>query len=382
MTTRRVLHLLEAAGAGGLETRLETIRRLDPVAEHVIIAPSHAKVAVSAFWGGSFVELPYDLDDKLSIANAVAFSPWLLRLNAGAGSVVLHSHTPYAAILLAIGATPDMTHVHTLHGPMWLPWQGKGRKIYEAVLARNVDYLIGVSDEMTDRIHALIASRPVVTLSNAAALLRPQPDARPSQPPTAIAFAGRLEHNKAEGLEALFSLLASLRGGPRLDIFGDGALRARLETLAAPLGSRIRFLGTNMNFTDQIRNYDVIAGEGRVVLEALAAGVPALVCAARLSGFVTPDTLPRLLYANAALRGMGRTPEVTADALLAPPQPPHLPETPSVAAICRSLETQTVYSRARTELATRAKAAFRAYGGVYQYAFDALDYVGQAGEPW
>tara|TARA_R110000751_G_scaffold24594_9_gene67592 strand:+ start:671 stop:1795 length:1125 start_codon:yes stop_codon:yes gene_type:complete len=71
----------------------------------------------------------------------------------------------------------------------------------------------------------------------------------------------------------------------RLEVIGDGAERAAVEALLAPLGDRVRFLGVEpdplrlrkaMEAADLLVWPGVNEGFGMVYLEALAAGLPAL----------------------------------------------------------------------------------------------------------
>jgi glycosyltransferase involved in cell wall biosynthesis len=102
--------------------------------------------------------------------------------------------------------------------------------------------------------------------------------------PTVLAL-GRLVPVK--GLAGLLAALAEL-GGVELLIAGDGPLRAQLVQQAAPLGSRVRFLGEVrgaarrrlLHGCDALVLPSRVLGDGRtesaptVLLEAMAAGCP------------------------------------------------------------------------------------------------------------
>ena len=104
---------------------------------------------------------------------------------------------------------------------------------------------------VTTAVSQWLAHEAQSLVSAAAPVVAPMPVATelftPGQEPrdrNALLFVGRL--TKQKGVDLLLQALAKLPGDIRLDVVGDGAERAALETLAGELGvaSRVRWHGT------------------------------------------------------------------------------------------------------------------------------------------
>ena len=118
-----------------------------------------------------------------------------------------------------------------------------------------------------------------------------------------VGGVGRLAHG--EGFDQLIRTVAALPGANLL-LVGDGPARVALERLAAIEGAadRVRFAGTVGHVREMLCAMDVFAAPagpetaGLVVLEALAAGLPAL--------YATCPPLDELAAAHAAVDGSHR----------------------------------------------------------------------------
>lgn len=143
--------------------------------------------------------------------------------------------------------------------------------------------------------------------------------------PIRVGYAGRLESHK--GVDVLLDAVA---GDDRLhlDIAGNGPCRAALESRAADLNGRVRFLGAlaGKDLPAFYRSVQVLAVPsletpgwieqfGRVALEAMACGTPvvasdsgALPDVVGTAGILVPPGDPEAL--RAALRRVGDNPEL------------------------------------------------------------------------
>lgn len=386
MQAARHIHLLEHVGSGGLETRLESLRRLDPDVDHVIASGPASSDALGRFWGGQRVMLPYDLGLKTTIGEFVAIQAAIARAAGETLSAVVQTHAPMAAIAAASAlGESDAVHVHTIHGPLWFTWSHKALSAYAHVVAHAVDHLVVVSPETRDIAAAFGLRREPIELSNVSALIRPSQGREPRDNNDVVraAFAARLDADKIAGLLDLVAAVAPLTDQLEVDVFGDGGMASAVEDAAREVGN-VNLAGLDMAFGERVADYDVVIGQGRVILEALAAGVPAALCDSRLIDFVTAHNLERVLYANATARRLPRDARLDAARLLDPPPPPRLPEPRDVRAIHKAIAVQGPQSvrEARKAFQRRIGATTRAFSVIYSFAYDAIGYAFGAGRPW
>lgn len=187
--------------------------------------------------------------------------------------------------------------VHTYHGvpdDTGEPWfSGRGgatppslrsRVVLaaDAVLARTVNRIVVPSSTMgsflTSRLR--VPAHKIVHIDNGVYL----PVARPlAAPIRRLLFIGLLVPRK--GLADI--LLALQRPGvmpadATLTVAGDGPSRAEAETLAVPLGGRVRFLGYRADVADLLSSHDAVVLPSRmeqqplVIAQAMGAGRPVL----------------------------------------------------------------------------------------------------------
>jgi glycosyltransferase involved in cell wall biosynthesis len=106
------------------------------------------------------------------------------------------------------------------------------------------------------------------------------PDPSRARAPRRILFVGRLEPQK--NLPAL--VRAAAIADAELEIVGEGSLRASIETLAAEVGARVRFLGAlpNAALPERLREASLFVlpslyeGHPKTLLEAMSAGTPVI----------------------------------------------------------------------------------------------------------
>jgi len=351
------IHILEAIGLGGLESRLEAIRCLDSTVQHILAIPSGWRSSVPTFWGGDVLELPVNPNLLCDYKGLVLFQESLSSILHLYPRSVIHTHTPWPAI--AVASAPCMAtsvHVHTLHGPIWIPWLGKGKGIFHAVITNLVDRAIAVSGEVRARANSVGLTRRLLMISNASATERSSVTKTKKASGTSMlkaAFASRFDVGKCEGLYELLEMLRDCPDVVRLDIFGDGPLLHEITQKVKEVGGQIRVMGADHSFKTKIPDYDLIIGEGRVVLEALSAAKPVLLCGSQLAGFVTSENIDAIEYSNCTSRGLSDVKPPSLAELLNPPAPPPMPA-------CLSIPELNAYLAIRSNRAVVARQQFSA----------------------
>ncbi len=236
----------------------------------------------------------------------------LLRIMRGERFDLVHSFTPKAG-LLAMGAARlagIAVRVHTFTGQVWATRSGLSRtmlKSADALTAANATLTLADSPSQL----AFLIEQGVVRSGNGhvigkgsvsgvdAGRFRPDPVARRAvrhrlgmvDSDVVLTFMGRLNRDKGVlDLAKAFAVLASERTDVRLLVVGpdEGGMQPAMRALCGPHAGRVQF----EDFTDQPQAFmaasDVLClpsyreGFGSVVIEAAAAGVPAV--ASRIYG--------------------------------------------------------------------------------------------------
>jgi glycosyltransferase involved in cell wall biosynthesis len=166
----------------------------------------------------------------------------------------------------------------------------------DALVARAVATTVVPSPSMGEFLSGRlrVPAGRVVHVDNAVGL---PPSAPPAGPVRHLLFVGLLVERK--GLADLVDALArpgAFPAGCDLTVAGDGPERAALESRAAPLGGRVRFLGFRSDVPALLADADALVLPSRmeqqplVVAEAMAAGKPVL--ATRCGGVADMLTVP------------------------------------------------------------------------------------------
>lgn len=132
----------------------------------------------------------------------------------------------------------------------------------------------------------------------------------------------RLHLGKHKALEVLFDEIrdAAQSKNVQLVVIGEGGGRPALEKKASEImqqsegRARIHFAGGFRITPSDLKQADLVVGQGRTVVEALASGVPAAVCGNQgYFGLLTPETLPTLVETNLTGRGIAWRGSLLAD---------------------------------------------------------------------
>jgi len=208
-----------------------------------------------------------------------------------------HGHKPtfYGAIAAMITKTPVvMVHVHGLGRT-----RNFKRKFANLLLFRNITRIIAVANSVKEdvlRSNWSLSSEKLSVLENSvdyqrfadASISKEDAKRMLGFPSDAFVFGtvGRLSPNKGQiYLIKAFVKVKQMIPTAHLMFVGDGPLRQDLEKDAAEIGlfDSIHFLGRKDNIVEIYRSIDIfvlpsIGSEGmpRVILEAMAAGVPCI----------------------------------------------------------------------------------------------------------
>jgi len=209
---------------------------------------------------------------------------------------ILHCHrhkaTTYAVMAARIAGTPVLlAHVHGLGRSRNLK-----RRLINCILFRNVNRLIPVANSVREdvlRNNWFVPDEKLFVLENSndyerfADVSISKKDAKQmlGMPADSLVFGtiGRLVPTKGLSyLIAAFSKVKRLMPSVHLVLVGDGPCRAELQMQAADAlcGDSVHFLGHRANVEQLLKGMDVFMlasvaeGMPRVLLEAMAAGVP------------------------------------------------------------------------------------------------------------
>ncbi len=228
------------------------------------------------------------LEHKLDLGGARRVWPLL------ADADVVHTHDRRSGLLVRPLAHARRAAVfHTLHG---LPhqvagvvdgrppvtnraraaWLLNGYMAMEWVLALRGTVVVpsrSLARFLTSR---GFPARRLRVVYNGIDVRRTQPG--PQHEPFTVGTAASLEHHK--GIDVLLEGCALLARPLRLEIYGDGSLRSKLQAHARSLGVDARFHGRVANVRDRLEELDLFVLPSRddnlpmALLEAMAAAVP------------------------------------------------------------------------------------------------------------
>jgi len=280
---------------------------------------------------------PAPLSDNL---RAMLPSRTVRQTIAGLKLDIIHSHTPFAAGLMARRAASelDLPHVATFHTLLpvlldyyplrtrtYLPaimayvgdimWSSQNNYTPPASAGRSVakrwawrltgayvdslDYVISPSQHFAELIGALGVTTPVSRVPNSLDLTRYQPASPVRRQPVRLIAVGRLSPEKRQ-LELIKAMTRVSRDTAHLTLVGDGPERTKLERAVTGLGvsSSVKLTGqlSPAEVAKQLGQSDagVLASYGfdnqpMTMLEYLAAGLPILYCDPNLSEVVGPE---------------------------------------------------------------------------------------------
>jgi glycosyltransferase involved in cell wall biosynthesis len=289
----RVLHVERSAGRTGLSD-IEPIAGEEPPTLRIRYRRFGKPVSLAAFVGGSL-------------------AAYRRLRREGFEPDVVHANSHLSALpALALGRLYRKPVVYSEHWSAFLPDNpaelAGGMSALARIALRGADVVLPVSDAMRRALEVAGSPKRTVVVPNVVdeRLFRPGGEREPGL----LLTAGMLGENEAKGVDYLLRAVALVEG-VRLDVVGDGPLRAGYERLAHELGidERVRFHGflPKPEVAERMRSADLFVLASRfennpcVVLEAMASGLP--VVATRVGG------LPELIDQTSGILAEPRDPD-------------------------------------------------------------------------
>lgn len=271
-TPVRVVHLVTTLEFGGLEKIVLDLirrRRAELFDERIICVGAPGALA------------PRFVEQGVSVESVARASDWfvgrvfrLARRLRELDTDVLHTHNPgphlHGAFAAKLGGVPVL--IHTKHGRNRV--RRRSVRMLNRLAARFSDVIVAVSDEtarVSRDIERVPASKVRTILNGIDVDHFAYRGPRAGRPDFRAVTVGRLDPVKDQATLLRAVRLALDAGKPiRVDIVGDGPLRAELEGLRRELGleQHVRFLG----FQGDVRPF--ISGADVFVLPSLSEGIP------------------------------------------------------------------------------------------------------------
>jgi glycosyltransferase involved in cell wall biosynthesis len=288
---------LSPDSSGGAErVAMETYPRLARQGAAVRIITTMPASMRPAVLAGVEVESAPLVDLSAAVRLQVGISPVLfarLRSLADFHADVLHAHTLFFQTSLAAALFQRMTHtplVTTVHVGSLEMMGEPGRTVsqaYEASVGRFIlsrsARIVAVSPSVRTHLLRLGAKPDRVTVApNGVDLERfhPRPGGMAPTAPPLLAFVGRLIEVKGPDVMLTALLRLHADGVPfRAIFFGDGPMRARLESQARAAGAPVVFAGHVDDLESRLPQADILVrpslteGMPLAVLEAMGCGV-------------------------------------------------------------------------------------------------------------
>lgn len=310
MSNGRLLIISEIFGRGGLETHIESeIRTLSAMGWEVHLALSDLAPGARLPEGLKGVMTGLDLGPLATASQLLLTVNTLGRYIERNGITAVHCH-PFTSCLAAFLAAGQrrIGLAFTLHGPASLsPFYGP---VFELLFRRLIlphsGLVVCVSNEVATLARIAGTASATIALPNPVRLGGVAQRIRPESGPLRILCASRLDSEKVPGIVDFLTKL------PRhldwhVDVYGSGDAQAELDAYveASDVSDRIALQGWSFDLASAVPSYDLVAGMGRVVIEAAVADVPAvLVGYDGVKGLLDRSNFESAAYSNFSGRGL------------------------------------------------------------------------------
>ena len=302
---KNILVLTEHFTGGGLETQLCTQAEYltqQGLRLHLVTGSPFSQKAADVY-ASAFHDLPMQTTGQDFLETISRVEEYALHH----GIDVIHAH-PFLsfAVGMVVAHRLRLPLVATLHGPssVSLAKDTIYDVLFRHALLPGASMLFAVSEEVRFLAQAVAPCSPVL-LPNAVPV-----SAKPPQPPSADlpwVWGGRIDHDKIVGLKSLIAETLRLRRNV-LHIFGDGPERTALQTHleeVCPQADWVVYKGWDDHLSDHLSSYSLVAGMGRVLLEAGAASRPCLLVGYDgIKGLLTESDMGKAAAWNFSGRGL------------------------------------------------------------------------------
>lgn len=308
-----ILMLSMSMGAGGAETHVLTLARALVRAGHsVTVASAGGMLTAGLAEGGvAHVTLPLASRSPVALARAVG---GIIRLCRRERFDVIHAHgripalAAHAARRLSPRVPPCAVTVHGVYSP-----HAPGAR-----LSKWGERTMAVSEDIADYTAATygIDRGRIAVIPNGVDIPEKAADVRRAG--LDIVTSGRLDGDSSAAALMLTEVFPSVCRGfeserPTLTIIGGGTLereiRARAERVNREVGrAAVVCTGAVPNAAAEAAKHGIFAGSSRAAIEAMAAGMPVLLCGnAGVRGILTGENFPAAAADNLTCRRASRT---------------------------------------------------------------------------
>ncbi|MEW6111787.1 MAG: glycosyltransferase, partial [Thermodesulfobacteriota bacterium] len=277
---------------GGLETQIEGFVRNVKAAGHrvsLVVGPV-ARIERLRDLVGDHVRM-IDVRPDMSAGQAGDAVESIIGFSRNEQAHLLHVH-PFLTLALGslAAAKLGIPYVLTLHGPASLSstYGVAFTFLLEHMVLPNASRIFCVSNEVMDLVREMAPDAHVRHLPNGVDLERFRHTER--DPHGKWAVVARLDADKVAGIELFLDEFLG-RSEWKCRVFGEGNARASLIHWleSKPYASRVKIEGHSDHLHETLQSgYAGVAGMGRVILEAAALGLPAI-----LVGYDGPKGLVR-----------------------------------------------------------------------------------------
>ena len=308
-----ILMLSMSMGAGGAETHVLTLARALVRAGHSVTVASAGGMLTAglAEGGAAHVTLPLASRSPVALARAVG---GIIRLCRRERFDVIHAHgripalTAHAARRLSPRVPPCAVTVHGVYSP-----HAPGAR-----LSKWGERTMAVSEDIADYTAATygIDRGRIAVIPNGVDIPEKAADVRRAG--LDIVTSGRLDGDSSAAALMLTEVFPSVcrefeSERPTLTIIGGGTLereiRARAERVNREVGrAAVVCTGAVPNAAAEAAKHGIFAGSSRAAIEAMAAGMPVLLCGnAGVRGILTGENFPAAAADNLTCRRAPRT---------------------------------------------------------------------------
>lgn len=310
MKRNALLIVVEQFKRGGLETHIESeVRTLTALGWDVYMALSECHSTASLPRDLKGILTGIDLGPLTTSRQLLLAVETLGRFIERHAITAVHCHpfTSSLAAFLAAGRC-GVGLAFTLHGPasVGAHYGNVFEAFFRHYILPQTGLVVCVSQEVAQLARFAGTSSATVVLPNPISVSPLVERLERDGGPLRIACISRLDEEKIPGIEDLISKLPAGTAW-QLDVIGSGQSDERLAAFVAAnaFASQIVMRGWSDELDEPLHRYDLVAGMGRVVLEASAANVPALLVGYDgVKGVLDPNAFRSAAYANFSGRGL------------------------------------------------------------------------------